>query len=107
MIGLLSWKFTREEALFESKELEERNMGKKKNSNEEQKRRIAAYQDLCADMESRGWMKIDGTISVEKATAMAFVTAGPFALLFLILYFGFGSGLPSLWWKDPCCFFCF
>ncbi len=87
MIGLLSWKFTREEALFESKELEERNMGKKKNSNEEQKRRIAAYQDLCADMESRGWMKIDGTISVEKATAMAFVTAGPFALLFLILYF--------------------
>ena len=43
MIGLLSWKFTREEALFESKELEERNMGKKKNSNEEQKRRIAAF----------------------------------------------------------------
>ncbi|MEE0776975.1 MAG: DUF3267 domain-containing protein [Bacillota bacterium] len=64
-----------------------------KNNPTERSQRVKDHEALCARMKKSGWEAIDGTISVAKANAMAFVTAGPFALLFYILYFWHHHGI--------------
>lgn len=51
------------------------------------KERFKNHKNVCLELESLGYKKTEVTISIFKANVMAFLTAGPFALIFALIYF--------------------
>ncbi len=63
-------------------------MKEKQNSSEVAKqKRLKNYEIRRANMLERGFTEHIGTISILKANIMAFVTAGPFAILAVVIYY--------------------
>jgi Protein of unknown function (DUF3267). len=60
---------------------------KQKKTNLEKEQRIQNYEMQREQMLKAGYTEFVGTISVVKANIMAMITAGPFAILVIILYF--------------------
>lgn len=68
-------------------------MGKiKERSAAEKQKRIENYKAQREKMLAEGYREQVGVISIAKANVMAFVTAGPFALIAIVIYFLKNSG---------------